>query len=57
MAQTLRQFGNNEFIWILVVDLSANVLRALAVAFDVRSSLTENKDEVATVIERYVKLE
>lgn len=39
-------------MWILVVDLSATVLRALAVAFDLRSTVSENKDEVAAVIER-----
>lgn len=52
MSPTLRQFGSDKCVWILVVDLSSNVLRALAVAFDIRNSVAENKEEVTAVMER-----
>lgn len=52
MAATLKQFSVKEFVWILVVDLPATVLRSLAVALDLRSSVGENREEVALVIER-----
>lgn len=56
MHASLMLFGKKEFVHILVVDLPAIVLRAIASTVDAKDpTFKQTRDEVAFVIERFPK--
>lgn len=56
MSASLMLFGKKEFVHILVVELPAIVMRAIASTVDPRDpTFKETRDEVATIIERFPK--
>lgn len=56
MSASLMLLGKKEFVHIVVVELPANVLRAIASTIDPKDpTFKETRDEVAIVIERFPK--
>lgn len=56
MSSSLILFGKKEFVHIVVVELPANVLRAIASIADPRDpTFKETRNEVANIIERFPK--
>lgn len=56
MSASLMLFGKKEFVHIVVVELPAIVLRAIASTVDPRDpTFKETRDEVAIIIERFPK--